>query len=128
MTPFEEINKNKSVARNSGSVVVRSYIRTKPKVGYKGERNTKLPSSTNSRRPPTMDVASFKTIVKIQKENIRITRELNKENPDPVQASHKKQWSSFMKSAAKVTTAKPGKVDQSERKKRKIIIKLFCLG
>lgn len=118
MTPFEEIRKNKSIARNSGSVVlVRSYTRTKPKVVCKGERNTKLPPiSTNSRRGPSrMDVASFKTIVNIQKENMKITKELNKNNPDPVQASHKKQWSLFMKTAAKASRKTKRKMNASRR-------------
>lgn len=66
-----------------------------------------------------MDVATFKTIVTIQKENMRLIKEYDKENPNPVQESRKQEWTSFMKKAVKASKKTKGKVKSALKKAKR---------
>lgn len=87
-------------------VVVREHIRRKPKVAQpKNKPKTKVVK----KKTQPMDVATFKTIVRIQKDNMQMIKQRKKENPDPAQERRKQEWTMFMKKAAKQSRKSKGK-------------------
>ena len=93
-------------------VVVHEHTRRKPKVS---QPCNKPGNKRATKKAPTMDVATFKTIVMIQKENMRLMKEQKKVNPDPIQESRKHQWTSFMKRAVRASKKSKGKFKSAAR-------------
>ena len=121
MTPFQQ-NKNKvNLISQSGDVVVRSYIRKKPKAhGSVNKQPPKRSPPPPTKKGPSMDVASFKTILNIQKENMKTAQELKNTRPDPVHELHKQQWSSFMKTAKKASRRTKRKLNAARRSTQRL--------
>ena len=67
-----------------------------------------------------MDVATFKTIARIQKDDMQMLKKHKKENPDPVQESCKQEWTTFMKNAAKQSRKSKGKRKSALRNAKRV--------
>ena len=65
----------------------------------------------------TMDVASFKTIIEVQKKDLQKLRTEKAQDPDPKLGRQKVEWSSFMAQASKQSRKKKRKLNAAKNKK-----------
>jgi len=65
----------------------------------------------------TMDVASFKTIIEVQKKDLQKLRTEKAQDPDPKLGQQKVEWSSFMAQASKQSRKKKRKLNAAKNKK-----------
>ena len=64
-----------------------------------------------------MDVASFKTIIEVQKKDLQKLRTEKAQDPDPKLGQQKVEWSSFMAQASKQSRKKKRKLNAAKNKK-----------
>ena len=100
----------------SSDIVVRQHTRKRVKVVPKHE----VGAGRKQRNERSMDIASFRLITKIQKDEIRETLAANKAN----KSSHENDavrevWQSFMKSSVKASKRAKGKIKSAQRREKK---------
>jgi hypothetical protein len=110
-------NKNKKIVPVSASKVkVRSYTRSKPKVGNaKCKNHGKLVTS----KAMGIDVASFKTALQLHKEEMQEFQEQKARTPNHKSQESKHEWATFFDSATKLSKKKKRKINAAKNQKKK---------
>ena len=102
----------------SDIVVVQQHTRRRPNSSQMGRGSVPGKQITPKKRT-SMDIDSFRSIIKIQKEEASQIREHRKQTGDPVQKERTEAWNTFMKNSAKASRKSKAKHRSAKRKQKK---------
>ena len=105
----------------SSDIIVRKHTRKRSKVTAKTAKNDVGVQQIKKPKVRSMDVATYRLITQIQKEELKETVASNKARADPSTTAVRQQWETFMKSSVKASKKAKGKKKSAIRREKKAV-------
>ena len=120
LRPWWHKDKKKTMVnceRGTSDITVRQHTRKRFKVTSK--RAVAVRKKKQEPKAKSMDVASYRLITTIQKDEMKEAIAANKAKADITKNVVKEQWQSFMKSSVKASKRAKGKMKSAKRREKK---------